>query len=494
MTLDKLTALCEPCTRSGPRPDAIGSLRQDSRRVEEEDVFVAVRGTQADGHAFIGQALERGASVIICENERNVPDTACRLVVDDTRALLGPLAQAFEGRPARDMRIIGITGTNGKTTVATLLWQVLRQLGLNASLLGTVSKRIGERKLDSGLTTADPIEIADDMRRMREAGSTHLVMEVSSHALDQRRTEGFEFEVAAFTNLSHDHLDYHGSTEAYAAAKRRLFEGLPPESAAVINADDDYAGYMTETCGARLLQFGFTETADIPCRILESGRGGLTLRVGRHRFSSPLLGRFNAYNLAQAFLTGHALGLQGEEVAEALSACPGAPGRLERVETGERGEQPLVLVDYAHTPDALEKVLETLAGMREGRQRLHVIFGCGGNRDDAKRPRMAAVAERRADRVTVTSDNPRCEEPDKIIDDIMEGFSSPGSVGRITDRREAIRRVILEASSDEIILIAGKGHETYQEIAGERYPFDDREIARRALRQRNGNPKTEEVA
>lgn len=474
-------------------------LRHDSRRVEENDVFIALRGTQADGHAFIGQALDRGASLIICEDESGVPEGACRLVVKDTRPLLGPLAQAFQGWPARELRLTGVTGTNGKTTVATLAWQALQELGVKASLLGTVAKKIGEEELQSRLTTADPVEMAADMRRMADAGSTHLVMEVSSHALDQRRVEGLRFEVAAFTNLSHDHLDYHGEMENYARAKKRLFDGLPEQSAAVVNADDGQADYMVNDCGARLMRFGFEPRPSQPdswhpCRLLESGAGGLLLEVDGRRISSPLVGRFNAYNVAQSWLICRALGFDGGESARALASCPGAPGRLEKVRAPGRKNQPLVLVDYAHTPDALQNVLSTLAGMKEEGGALHVVFGCGGDRDKSKRPRMAAVAEQGADRVTVTSDNPRCEEPDTIIDDIMEGFSRPGSVTRIADRREAIRRTVLEASPSGIILIAGKGHETYQEIRGERYDFDDREIARRALMQRNGNPKTEEVA
>lgn len=503
MTPQSLISLCEPRETRGTLPERLGELRQDSRRVVEGDVFIAVRGTQVDGHAFIGQAVDLGASVIICEHppeglrlpedagEGNAP---CLLLVDDTRRLLGPLAQAFHGHPARELKIMGVTGTNGKTTVATLAWQVLHRLGVTASLLGTVAKKIGGEELGSRLTTADPIELAADMRRMVDAGSTHLVMEVSSHALDQQRTGGIDFEVAAFTNLSHDHLDYHEDMTDYARAKKKLFDGLKPGTAAVINADDAWADFICEDTPARVIRFSFEDAGGVECQILRGGSRGLTLKVGAQQIESPLLGPFNAYNVAQAFLLCREFGFPERRIAQALADAPGAPGRLERVSGSGAHGLPLVLVDYAHTPDALENVLSTLAAMKVKDQQLHVIFGCGGDRDADKRPRMADVAETLADRVTVTSDNPRSEDPEAIIDDIMEGFSHPEKVTRIADRRRAIRQSVLQADRHQIILIAGKGHETYQEIQGRRFDFDDRRVARDALMQRNGNPKTEEVA
>ncbi len=489
MNFNELISLCDPIEVSGPEPHAIGALVQDSRRVETGSVFIAVKGTQVDGHAFINNAIEKGASVIICEDEFYTEESVCVVKVANTRALIGPVAQAFEGNPAENLSLIGITGTNGKTTVATLTWQVLQALGVNTSLLTTVAKRIGDEVIDSRLTTSDPIELAADMRRMLEAGSTHLVMEVSSHAIDQQRTAGVVFNVAAFTNLSHDHLDYHPSEAAYASTKKRLFDELKDDATAVINNDDIQASYMVSDCKAQIIPFSFESAGSVQCSIEETNAGGLVISIEETTIKSPMVGRFNAYNIAQAFLICRALRYEDQEIAAALGSAAGAAGRLQRVQLEDQSDQPLVLVDYAHTPGALENVLQSLAKMKQKDQSLHVIFGCGGDRDAAKRPKMAGVAEDNADQVTITSDNPRSQDPDAIIDDAMKGFINPGKVTRITDRREAIHQTILGADEQTIILIAGKGHETYQEVKGTRYPFDDREIARDALERRNRNAK-----
>jgi len=495
MTFDELIEICEPLDVYGERPDQIGDLTQDSRQVEKGSVFIAVRGTQVDGHMFIDSAISKGASIIICEDPYyNREKDVCVLEVEDTRSLVGPLAQAFEGNPGKELVLTGITGTNGKTTVATLIYQVLKQLDARPSLLGTVAKRIRDKTLESLLTTADPIELARDMRRMVDANSTHLVMEVSSHALDQHRVDGLHFKVAAFTNLSHDHLDYHTSIEAYADSKKRLFDLLEEDAWAIVNADDEYAGHMIKDCPARVIQFSFNNRLSVDCRIISNTAEGLTIAVDDVQWTSPLAGTFNAYNLVTAFLVCRALGFDDEEIAQALQSAKGAPGRMEKVNVKGSANQPVVLVDYAHTPDALRHVLITLQDLKTGNEILHVIFGCGGNRDASKRPVMAEVAESYSDRVTVTSDNPRTEEPDAIIDDIMEGFADPASVTRITDRKAAIEDAIVHAGPDTIILVAGKGHETYQEIDGVRHPFDDRKVAREALGKRNGNAKPEEVA
>ncbi|HYW34811.1 MAG TPA: UDP-N-acetylmuramoyl-L-alanyl-D-glutamate--2,6-diaminopimelate ligase [Balneolaceae bacterium] len=493
MDLKKLITLCNPVKVSGPEPHDLGALTHNSRAVEENGVFIALQGTRVDGHAFINDAIDNGAAVIISEKKVRSDGNVCRLLVDDTRSLMGPLAQAFEGNPAEKLTIVGITGTNGKTTVATLTYQVLQSLGTKPSLLGTIAKRIDDKVLDSRLTTADPIELARDMRRMVEAGSTHLVMEVSSHALDQQRVDGIAFNVAAFTNLSHDHLDYHPSMEAYANSKKRLFDGLKTQATAVINDDDEWAPLMSRDCMAKKLLFGFENMSPIDCRILKNSHQGLTIEVDDMIIQSPLVGKFNAYNIAQTYLICQALGFNSKKIADAIADAPGASGRLQRVEIEDKAHQPLVLVDYAHTPGALKNVLETLVNLKESKQKLHVIFGCGGDRDKTKRPEMAEIAENYADRVIITSDNPRSEDPDAIIDDAMKGFRHPDQVQRITDRREAIEQTINEADEDTIILIAGKGHETYQEINGEQLPFDDREVAVHALANRNGNLKSPEV-
>ncbi|MDR8393883.1 UDP-N-acetylmuramoyl-L-alanyl-D-glutamate--2,6-diaminopimelate ligase [Aliifodinibius sp. S!AR15-10] len=495
MTFNELIELCQPLDVYGEHPVDIGDLTQDSREVSEGSVFIAVRGTQVDGHMFIENAISRGASIIICEDAYYTEKAdVCVLEVEDTRTLVGPLAQAFQGYPGKKLTLIGVTGTNGKTTVTSLIYQALKKLGARPSLLGTVGKRIEDELLDSLLTTSDPIELARDMRRMVAAKSSHLVMEVSSHALDQQRVAGLNFEIAGFTNLSHDHLDYHESLDEYAAAKKKLFDSLAPDATAVVNGDDPNAELMLKDCKAKKIRFSFSEKLDASCLFLASSSEGITIEINGVRFSSPLVGKFNAYNVALAFLICRELDYKEQQIAKALSQATGAEGRLERVQAQTDAKQPLVLVDYAHTPDALENVLSTLKNLKKKDQKLHVVFGCGGDRDKTKRPKMAAIAERFADQVTVTSDNPRSENPDAIIDDIMDGFADQKLARRVTDRKQAILKTIAEASDDTIILIAGKGHETYQEIGDKRYDFDDREIARQALTQKIGTQNSGEVA
>lgn len=489
MTFDELIKICKPLDVYGSRPDRFNELTQDSRQVRPGSVFIAVRGTQVDGHMFIENAISKGASVIICEDAYYTEHKDVSVLeVEDTRKLVGPLAQAFEGNPAEQLILIGVTGTNGKTTVVTLVYQALEKLGARPSLLGTVDKRIHDEILESLLTTSDPIELARDMRKMVEADSSHLVMEVSSHALDQQRVAGLDFEIAGFTNLSHDHLDYHDTVDRYAEAKKKLFDNLDEDASTIVNGDDTYGEFMIKDCRAETTRFGFRTEADVMCSVVSSRPDGLMVNIDGINVASPLVGHYNAYNVALAFLICRALGYNNEMIAEALKTAKGASGRLERV-PAEGG--PLVFVDYAHTPDALENVLATLKELKEEGETLHVIFGCGGNRDKNKRPEMARISETLADRITVTSDNPRNEDPEAIIDDIMEGFETPDAVARITDRRKAIEEAMGQADEKTIILIAGKGHETYQEIGGERYDFDDRKIAREALENRNKNQNPE---
>lgn len=488
MTYDELITLCKPIDVSGPKPEKIGKLTQDSREVEEGSVFIAVRGTEVDGHMFIENAISKGASVVICEDSYYSEEDVCILEVSDSRSLVGPLAQAFEGYPEKELKIIGVTGTNGKTTVATLTYQLLKEMGgARPSLLGTVAKRIDDQVLDSILTTADPVDLARDMRKMVDAKSTHLVMEVSSHAIDQQRIAGINFQVAAYTNLSHDHLDYHANLQDYAKAKKKLFDQLDHDAWAIINADDEHAKFIALDCPAQVIDFSFKQPMAYNCQLVSNTAEGLVLNIEGVEFNTHLVGTFNAYNVAEAILICRALGYEFTTIARALKSATGASGRLERVTLSEEAEQPIVLVDYAHTPDALENVLSTLAELKTDRQKLHVVFGCGGNRDASKRPKMAAIAEKYADKVTVTSDNPRKEDPDAIIDEIMEGFEDAKNVRRITDRRKAIEDAIDAADNDTMILIAGKGHETYQEIGDKRNDFDDRKVAREALAKRSGN-------
>ncbi|MEX2601108.1 MAG: UDP-N-acetylmuramoyl-L-alanyl-D-glutamate--2,6-diaminopimelate ligase [Balneolaceae bacterium] len=486
MTFQQLIELCDPIDVTGDPVSTIGALRHDSRNVEENDVFIAVRGLRTDGHDHIPEAASRGASVLVCEqNTKDLPSGVAAILVKETRPLLGPLAQAFAGYPAREMTLVGITGTNGKTTVATLIWQVLKELGAAPALLGTVAKRYGNQTFPSSLTTSDPIELAEDMKQMAKARSTHLVMEVSSHALSQDRTLGLSFDLAVFTNLSHDHLDYHGHMEQYAVAKKKLFDQLPEQSWALINVDDSHWETMIANCRANILDFSFTQNSSVQCEILEMNETGTTVRVDDVTVTTPLIGRFNAYNLAEAYLASTLLGFEAKAVAEALKHCQGAAGRLEKVSAEHTDiNLPVVLVDYAHTPDALQNVAETVAALRKKGEKLILLFGCGGDRDRAKRPVMARVAESVADQIIVTSDNPRSEEPEKIIREIENGFSSSANWTSIPSREEAIRQAIQTAPSNSWILIAGKGHETWLESAGKKIQFDDRKIASDALNRR----------
>lgn len=479
MTLKRLIEICNPLHVTNANYGIeLGPLVLDSRDAKDNSVFIAVRGTRVDGHMFIEDAIERGATVVICEDSFYTNEDVCVIEVENTKKLTGVIAQEFAGNPAEKLQVIGITGTNGKTTTATLVYQVLRHCNRNASLLGTVSKRILDDEFDSKLTTSDPIELANDMLKMVEAGSEYLVMEVSSHALDQYRVAGVAFKVAAFTNLSHDHLDYHETLNEYAKAKRRLFDTLSEESYAVVNADDKYGAYMLDRCKAEKIELSFKNDK---AYILENTANGISIIIDGEKIESPLVGKFNAYNLGEVYYICKALGLDPKEIVKALSETKGAPGRMETV-SGSGDQNPLVIVDYAHTPDALQNVLSTLSAVKDASQKLTVVFGAGGDRDPSKRPEMAKISELFADKVFVTSDNPRTENPDVIIADIIAGFEKLDKVSSVTNRRDAIKRAIQEAESNEIILIAGKGHEDYQEINGERHHFDDREIAAELLK------------
>lgn len=480
MNLEQLIQFIQPVRKScSGSPAEAGPLVQDSRKVTPGAVFIAIRGTRYDGHDFLNQAVQNGAAVIICETSYTADTSGvCVLEVENTTRLVGPLAQYFNDNPHLKLKIAGITGTNGKTTTATLVYQVLSASGKKVSLLGTVSKIIGGTAAESSLTTPGPIELAADMKATADSGSEYLIMEVSSHALHQHRVDGIKFDVAAFTNLSHDHLDYHHTMEEYAAAKKMLFDHLSADATAIINADDPYGAYMAEDCRAGKV---FVQFNNGNCRLVSNTTAGLVLSVDGHELRTPLLGEFNAYNIAEAFHICKALGLPPEEIKAALKTAGGAPGRMESVAINTQKALPAVIVDYSHTPGALENALSTLKALKTPEQKLAVVFGAGGDRDASKRPEMAEVSERLADSIIVTSDNPRTENPEHIIDDIMAGFKHPAEVTRLASRKEAIFAAIKESSAADIILIAGKGHETYQEINNVRHPFDDRRIAEEAL-------------
>jgi UDP-N-acetylmuramoyl-L-alanyl-D-glutamate--2,6-diaminopimelate ligase len=479
MGLSDILRVVNPLAMTGPQRNPTAPLTDDSRLLRPGGVFIAVKGRSSDGHAHIEASIRNGASVVIAERFDGDPGEATVILVADTRRALMPLALAWYGEPQADLVLTGVTGTNGKTTVTTLIWQVMRRLGVPAALIGTIEKRIGDHVREARLTTPGAMELAEDLRAAADAGCRHVVMEVSSHALDQRRTGGLDFAVGVFTNLTHDHLDYHKTFAAYARAKKRLFSGMRSTGTAILNSDDPSGGFMAK--GIKPVVWDVSMT-DGTLRVLRHSLEGLVLDLDGTILSSPLVGRFNAMNLAQAFLACVALGLNRDSVAAALAEATGAAGRLERVPIAGHG--PTVFVDYAHTPDALRNVLTTLAELRTPDQRLHCVFGCGGDRDATKRPMMAAIAGSLADRVVITSDNPRFEDPDAILDDIQSGFETLSHVDRVVDRETAIRQAIAAAAAADIVLIAGKGHETYQEIRGVRHDMDDRLIAGDALNRR----------
>lgn len=467
----------------------VTTLADDSRRCAGGTCFVAVRGFDVDGHAYIGAALAKGASAVVCEDASAVPDDVPCAIVEDSRPAAGPLAQAMLGWPARKMVNIGITGTNGKTTVAALAASILGDAGCDCGVLGTITYETGMSTAAASNTTPGAVELAGLTDEMVRAGRTHLVMEASSHALDQRRTAGVPFHVGVFTNLTGDHLDYHKTRAAYLGAKRRLFEELAPSATAVINRDDLAGARIIEGCRAPVFWYGLGAGADLRGlidRIDATGAHFVMIHEGvETAVVTPLIGEHNVLNCLAAAGVAMSLGISPAAIADSLSRVGRVPGRLERA----GGQAPYqVYVDYAHTDDALANVLKAVRPLADGR--VILVFGCGGDRDRTKRPRMALAAEARADRIIVTSDNPRSEEPNAIIDDILAGFS-PARRERVCvepDRRTAIETAVGWAGPGDVVLIAGKGHENYQIIGDARLHFDDVETAARAVAAREGRP------
>lgn len=478
MQLSDLLGLAGVAPKALTGQAEVSSLTDDSRQVGPGACFVAVRGAEADGHAYIPQAVQAGAAAIICEDPATVPpDLACA-VVGRMRHAVGPLGQAFHGWPARKLITVGVTGTNGKTTMTWVLKQMLEHAGLSAALLGTVVYQTGGPDRAASTTTPGPLVLAAMMAEMVAAGRTHLVMEVSSHALDQDRIGGVDFQVGVMTNVTGDHLDYHGTHEAYLAAKLKLFERLLPTATAVINRDDGTGDRFAGATSGQVIWYGLSGAADVSARIdtidIQGARFTIVAGDASVAATTPLIGRHNIYNCLAAIGAARALDISLEEIAGALAGVTNVPGRLQRVESGKSFE---VFVDYAHTDDALANVLSALRPVTQGR--LIVLFGCGGDRDRTKRPRMAKVAQDLADQVFVTSDNPRTEDPDAIIAEIVAGFDGDGLARSVIlpDRREAIAAAIGYALPDDVVLIAGKGHETYQIVGKQRLAFDDVAVA-----------------
>lgn len=451
----------------------------DSRTVQPGYLFVAVKGTTSDGHTFIDKAIEKGAKVIVCERLPNtLQDDVTYVTVKNSARALGFIAANFYGNPSERVSLTGITGTNGKTTTATLLYELFTRLGHPSGLLSTVVNKIVDKNIPATHTTPDPVQLNALLRQMEEAGCTHAFMEVSSHAIEQERVAGLKFAGAVFTNITHDHLDYHKTFENYIVAKKKLFDELPPGSFALVNIDDKRGMIMLQNTKADKNTFGLRKPADFKAKIITNSIEGLELEIGGKDVWFKLIGDFNAYNLVAVYGVAVLLGKDPDEVLQTMSSLSGVSGRFEVVNPGFRFT---VIVDYAHTPDALKNVLETIEQFRGETGQVITVVGCGGNRDKAKRPVMASIACKFSDRVVLTSDNPRDEDPMDIIRDMQEGVTPTDAkkVVVMPDREEAIKMACMMAADKDIILVAGKGHETYQEIKGVKHPFDDREVVAR---------------
>ncbi len=448
----------------------------DSRQAREGSLFIAVRGTQADGHRFIPQVLEKGVVAIICETLPDELLTGITYVrVNDSALALSHIAANYYGNPSEKLKLIGITGTNGKTTTVTLLFQLFRTLGYPAGLISTVVNQINDQVIPSTHTTPDPLQLNGLLAAMVDDGCEYAFMEVSSHSVVQKRTAGIVFAGGVFTNITHDHLDYHLTFDNYLQAKKGFFDQLSSDSFALVNTDDRNGMVMLQNTKARKYTYALNLMADYKCRLVENHFSGLLLNLDGHSVLCKLVGSFNAYNLTAAYAVAVLLDQDKLEVLTALSTLNSVEGRFDYVTSGT---QVIGIVDYAHTPDALQNVLETIHNVNAGHGSVITIVGCGGDRDSAKRPVMARIACEMSDKVILTSDNPRSEDPAEIIKQMEKGIPA-GEVRKtlsIVDRREAIKTAVSIAKPGDVILLAGKGHEKYQEIKGVRTPFDDKKI------------------
>lgn len=463
-------------TVSGTTDIEINNIAFDSRKVSDGSVFVATRGTLTDGHNFIDMALGRGAVAVICEVlPENLQTGITYIVTADSSYALGVMASNFFGNPSAKMKLVGITGTNGKTTTATLLFRLFRSLGYRSGLISTVENRIDDTVIPSTHTTPDTLNLNELMRNMLDQGCTHCFMEVSSHAIVQNRIAGLKFSGAVFTNITPEHLDYHKTFEEYIKAKKQLFDHLSAEAFALANIDDKRGMVILQNTKALRYTFALKTMADFKATLKTNTFQGIELVIDNRDVWFTLIGSFNAYNLLGVYGAAVLLGEDPDEVLRALSGVEGARGRFEQI-SSPGGIT--AIVDYAHTPDALENVLHTINDIRAGAGNLITVVGCGGNRDTGKRPVMADLACKLSERVILTSDNPRNEEPEVILEQMEKGIlrTDLKKALTITDRKEAIKTAIMLAEKGDIILVAGKGHETYQEIKGVKYPFDDKKI------------------
>jgi UDP-N-acetylmuramoyl-L-alanyl-D-glutamate--2,6-diaminopimelate ligase len=460
----------------------ITGITADSRDVKPGNLFIAVKGTKSDGHKFIGKAIESGATAVICEVLPAVQyEGVTVIVVEDSAAATGLAASAFYDHPSDKIRLTGVTGTNGKTTVATLLYNMFEELGYKCGLLSTVCNYVHRTRRDATHTTPDPVKLNALLAEMADEGCEYAFMEVSSHAIHQKRIAGLYFAGGIFTNITHDHLDYHLTFDNYLAAKKKFFDDLPKGAFALVNTDDRNGSVMLQNCISEKHTFSMHGMADFRCSILEQGFEGMQLKIDGKAVWTHFLGDYNASNLLAVYAAASLLGAEPAEILRVLSSLHPVDGRMEVIRSAEGVTG---IVDYAHTPDALENVIEAVNRLRQGKGRLIVVVGAGGDRDRTKRPVMARIVAAGADRVILTSDNPRSEDPESIINEMQAGLTPdnmPKTI-RITGRADAIRAAVMLAVPGDIVLVAGKGHETYQEVKGVRHHFDDREELRKAFK------------
>lgn len=475
----KLTEIIQPVTLTetvGCTELDITGIQMDSRLIEPGQLFVAVRGTQTDGHAYIDKAIEKGAAAVVCEQIPEVRQPGVTyLSTPDTEDAVGKLATTFYGDPTSKLDLVGVTGTNGKTTIATLLYDMFRHFGYKVGLLSTVCNYIDGEAIPTDHTTPDPITLNRLLGRMADEGCKYAFMEVSSHSVAQKRIGGLKFAGGIFTNLTRDHLDYHKTVENYLKAKKAFFDGLPKTAFALTNADDKNGMVMVQNTRAKVATYSLRTLCDFKGKVLEDGFEGMLMDINQREVNVQFIGRFNASNLLAVYGAACLLGKQPEEVLIALSLLRPVSGRFDALRS-PKGYT--AIVDYAHTPDALENVLNAIQEVLDGRGKVITVVGAGGNRDKGKRPLMAQEAVKQSDKVIITSDNPRFEEPQDIINDMLAGVSreNMSRVLAIVERKEAIRTACMLAQPGDVILVAGKGHENYQEVKGVKHHFDDKEV------------------
>ena len=476
MTLKELIKNIRPESITGDTGIEIKGVNIDSRRIADGHLFVAMKGTQVDGHAFIAKAISQGAAAILCEDmPEETSDSVTYVQVKSTEDAVGEVATQFYGDPSRKLKLVGVTGTNGKTTIATLLYNMFRKLGYKCGLLSTVCNYIEDERTPTTHTTPDPIELNQLLSRMVEAGCQYAFMECSSHAIAQKRIGGLKFAGGIFTNLTRDHLDYHKTFENYRNAKKAFFDSLPKGAFAITNADDRNGMVMVQNTKATVKTYSTRSMADFRARIVECHFEGMYLEVDGREVGVQFIGKFNVSNLLAVYGAALMLGEKAEDVLVAMSTLHSVSGRLDPVHSPEGYT---AIVDYAHTPDALENVLKAIHEVLNGKGQVITVCGAGGNRDKGKRPLMAQEAVKQSDKVIITSDNPRFEDPQAIINDMLAGLDAKQmkKVVSIADRREAIRTACMMAKKGDVILVAGKGHENYQEICGVKHHFDDKEV------------------